>query len=91
MAQIKAPVCPLRLLNCRNVPGACARFCLGHPDQQRQEIIACVEDPYSNIAHGQLFGKLEAQTCLFKEKTFKSEQSVRNLNERPQSYLFIVT
>lgn len=53
--------------------------------------MACVEDPYSNIAHGQLFGNLKAQTCLLKEKTFKPEQSVRNLNESLQSYLLIVT
>lgn len=80
-SQINAPVYSLRLLNLRNVPGTCAHLCLGHPDQQRQEIVACVEDPYSNIADGQLFGKLKAQTCLLKEKTFKSKQSVRNLNE----------
>lgn len=47
-----------------------------------------MEDPHSNIAHGQLFGKLKAQTCLFKEKTFESEQSVGNLNESLQAYFF---
>lgn len=53
---------------------------VSHPCQQGQVVITCVEDPYSDVAYGQLFGKLKAQACLFKAETLKSERSSENSN-----------
>lgn len=39
---------------------------MSHPGQQGQVVITCVEDPYSDVAHSQMFGKLKAQARLFK-------------------------
>lgn len=37
---------------------------MSHPSQQRQVVIVCVEDSYSDVAHSQLLGKLKAHASL---------------------------
>lgn len=46
-------------------------FQASHSGQQGQVVIVCVENPYSDTADGQLLGKLEAQTDLFKVQSLK--------------------
>lgn len=63
----------------RKVPVArCMYSQVSHPRQQGQVVITCVEDPYSDVAYGQLFGKLKAQACLFEAETLKSEWNSEN-------------
>lgn len=38
---------------------------VSHPGQQGQVVITCVEDPYSDTTHSQLFGKLKSMAHLF--------------------------
>lgn len=47
-------------------------FRVSYPAQQRQVVVVCVKDPYGDVAHGQLFGELKAQTYLFEREPFKS-------------------
>lgn len=48
-------------------------FRVSHPAPHGQVVILGVKDPDGDVAHGQLFGKLEAEADVAKDETLKSK------------------